>query len=107
MTTTELHTKICVDCAQTKIATEFSKGKGGLYGRRSYCKACGRIRDKDRLAQPHAKRLATQATKRYRSKNKDKIQEKNRLKRLNKLLEATTGFCPHCKEKVDKLLNEP
>jgi hypothetical protein len=90
-----------------KEASEFSKGKGGLYGRRSYCKACGRIRDKDRLAQPHAKKLATQATKRYRSKNKDKIQEKNRLKRLNKLLEATTGFCPHCKEKVDKLLSEP
>ena len=96
--------KKCVDCLMEKRVEEFSKGKTGLHGRRSYCRACAKVRDKERMSQPHAKKLAVEATKRYRHKNKEKIKDKNRLKKLNKMLESIPSLCPHCLAKVDQLL---
>jgi len=51
--------KKCSQCGQVKPLTEFSKDSGKKNGRRSECKQCGSMRQKERLAANPEKRRAS------------------------------------------------
>lgn len=89
-----METKQCKDCQQTKPLDRFSLERKDKPTRRNYCKECGQVRYREDRQKNLEKRLAK--AREYKKLHPEKAKGK-----------PTTGFCPHCKQKVEKLLTEP
>ncbi len=92
----DLQTKTCAKCLETKGLGEFSKSKGGKFGIKSHCKSCCNIYSKARrpiereqrrkkyATDPEYNARRTRENREYRSNPINRAKEKETQKRLNR-----------------------